>query len=291
MRRSLPYLALVVAAGLFGGSFVIIKAAVASLPPFSFVGWRFLIATIVLGSLGLPRGKAIWRDGAAAGVLLFAGFGFQTVGLLTTTASKSGLVTGLYVVLTPIIASVAAHRMPRAVTLGGSMLAFGGLVLLTVPGGGLSDYVVGDAMTVGAAAGFAGHIVVLARTAPRHRVVQFTAVQMSVVAGLALGSSAVWEGFPLPSASDVPALAATGVLISGGAFLMQIWAQTMIGPSQTAVVLALEPLFAALTGMIVLSERLDVRGWLGAGAILLAIYLVVFGTSRELVAAESVRTA
>lgn len=291
MRRFLPYSALVAAAALFGGSFVVIKSAVESLPPFAFVGWRFLIAALLLLALGVPRGRLIWRDGLTAGVMLFVGFAFQTAGLVTTTASKSGLITGLYVVLTPLIAGAVARRAPRSVTVVGAGLAFVGLALLTSPGNGFTDFVVGDTLTLGAAVGFAGHIVVLATSAPRHPVIRFTAAQMSVVAALALISSFFVEGLPTPRTSDLPALAATGVLISGGAFLMQIWAQTRIGPNQTAVMLALEPVFAALTGMVVLGERLQGRGWAGAAAILGAIYLVVFGTSRELAVAESIRTA
>lgn len=291
MRRALPYAALVGAAALFGGSFVVIKAAVESLPPLAFVGWRFLIAALLLLGLGLPRGRQIWRDGVAAGLMLFLGFAFQTAGLVTTTASKSGLITGLYVVLTPLIAGVAARRAPKTIALLGTGLAFAGLALLMTPDGGFSGLVVGDPLTVGAALGFAGHIVVLAKSAPRHPVISFTAVQMSVVAALALISSLVVEGLPIPTVSDLPALAATGIAISGGAFLMQIWAQTKIGPTHTAVVLALEPFFAAVTGMVVLGERLNGRGWAGAAAILAAIYLVVFGTSEELSVAESIRQA
>lgn len=285
----MPYAALVAAAALFGSSFVVIKSAVESLPPLAFVGWRFLIATLLLMLLGLPRGRHIWRDGLAAGSLLFIGFALQTAGLVTTTASKSGLVTGLYVVLTPLIAGAATGRMPRLLTMFGTSLAFVGLALLA--GTGLDGIVVGDVLTIGAALGFAGHIVVLARTAPRHPVVKFTAVQMAVVAGLALASSGLIEGLPLPTRTDLPALAATGIIISGGAFLLQIWAQTRVGPNHTAVMLALEPVFAALTGMLLLGERLDGRGWAGATAILVAIYLVVFATSRELAAAEAIRTA
>ncbi len=139
------------------------------------------------------------------------GFAFQTAGLVTTTASKSGLITGLYVVLTPLIAGAVARRAPRSVTVVGAGLAFVGLALLTSPGNGFTDLVVGDTLTVGAAFGFAGHIVVLATSAPRHPVIRFTAAQMSVVAALALISSFFVEGLPTPRTSDLPALAATGV--------------------------------------------------------------------------------
>ncbi len=131
MRRpSVAYIALAVAALLFGATFVVVKEAVAVLPPLAFVGWRFLIGALALLILGIPRGRPIWRDGLAAGVLLFAGFALQTAGLAETSASNSGLITGLYVVFTPLLAAaVARHGVGRG-TVAGTLVAFVGLALL-----------------------------------------------------------------------------------------------------------------------------------------------------------------
>jgi drug/metabolite transporter (DMT)-like permease len=292
MRRPfVAYLALGLAALLFGATFVVVKEAVAILPPLAFVGWRFLIGALALLVLGIPRGRTIWRDGLAAGVLLFAGFALQTAGLAQTSASNSGLITGLYVVFTPLLAAAVARHGVGVGTIAGTTTAFAGLALLTI-GDGVT-FAIGDLLTVGCAIAFAGHIVVLARVAFRHPVVPFTAIQLLVTALLALAGSAFTEGLPLPEAEVVPALLLTGLVVSGGAFLLQIWSQTVIGPSRTATILALEPAFAAAFAAWLLAERLDTRGWIGAGLILAAIYVVLANTGDRdaLPAAEAVTPA
>jgi drug/metabolite transporter (DMT)-like permease len=290
-RPSVAYIALAGAALLFGATFVVVKEAVAVLPPLAFVGWRFLIGAVALLLLGIPRGRFIWRDGLVAGVLLFAGFALQTAGLAETSASNSGLITGLYVVFTPLLAAVVARHGVGMGTIAGTATAFGGLALLTV-GDGMT-FAVGDLLTVGCAIAFAGHIVVLARVAFRHPVIPFTAIQLLVTALLSLAGSALTEGFPLPTGEVLPALIMTGLVVSGGAFLLQVWSQTVIGPTRTAIILALEPAFAAAFAAWILSERLDTRGWIGAALILTGIYLVLANTGDrdELPAAEAITPA
>ena len=291
MRRTVSaYAALVVAALLFGSTFVVVKDAIEELPPFSFVGWRFLIGAGVLLLLSRPRGRALWRDGVLAGTFLFAGYALQTQGLAVTSAANSGLITGLYVVFTPLLAALLARRRPVPGILAGAVLAFAGLALLTA-GDGLTLQR-GDALTVGCSVAFAFHIVVLARVARRHPVVPLTAVQLLVTALLSLAAAAT-EGFPLPPASVAGALLLTGLGVSAGAYLLQVWAQTVVGPSRTAVVLALEPVFAAAAAAVVAGERLTGRGWTGARLILAGIYAVVVVTreSDDLPVAESVTPA
>jgi drug/metabolite transporter (DMT)-like permease len=292
MRRPpVAYAALGFAALLFGATFVVVKEAVAVLPPLAFVGWRFLIGAAALLFLGIPRGRSIWRDGLAAGVLLFAGFALQTAGLAETSASNSGLITGLYVVFTPLLAAAVARHGVNLATIAGTATAFGGLALLTI-GNGVS-FATGDLLTLGCAVAFAGHIVVLSRVALRHPVIPFTAIQLLVTALLALAGSALTEGFPLPDRQVIPALFMTGLVVSGGAFLLQVWSQTVIGPARTAIILALEPAFAAAFAAWILAERLDTQGWIGAVLILAGIYLVLASTDDRdaLPAAEAVTPA
>lgn len=292
MRRPpIAYVALALAAVLFGATFVLIKEAVAILPPLAFVGWRFLIGAGALLLLGIPRGRSIWRDGLATGVLLFAGYALQTAGLVETSASNSGLITGLYVVFTPLLAAAVARHGVGIATIAGTITAFAGLALLTV--GEAVSLSAGDLLTVGCAVAFAGHIVVLSRVAFRHPVIPFTAIQLLVTAGLALASSALVEGFPLPDAQVVPALLITGLVVSGGAFMLQVWSQTVVGPARTAIILALEPAFATLFAAWLLAERLTTQGWVGAALILVGIYVVLANTGDRdaLPAAEAVTPA
>jgi drug/metabolite transporter (DMT)-like permease len=131
-RPRVAYAALAFAAFLFGSTFVVIKDAVEHQPPLGFVGWRFLLGAAALVAVAPPRGKALWRDGAAAGAMLFAGYALQTVGLARTSASNSGLITGLYVVFTPLLAAALSRRAPRLLAVLGAVLAFTGLALLTL---------------------------------------------------------------------------------------------------------------------------------------------------------------
>ena len=281
-RRTIALAALAVAAALFGVTFVAVKDALETMPPLAFVGWRFLIAAAVLLVIALPRGRTVWRDGIIAGSLLFVGYAAQTVGLEQTSATNSGLITGLYVVFTPILAAAFAQMRPAISTMAGAALSFIGLAMLTVTD--MLSFSEGDAWTVLCAVAFAGHIVALARLAPRHRdhIVAFTAVQLLVTAVASLGLSAMLEDAGWPPSSTWATLAFTAIVVTCGAFLIQVWAQTVVGPSRTAIVLALEPLFALITAAIVLDERLTARGWIGAACILAGIYTVlVFAPPEE----------
>lgn len=272
-RTSLAGLAIALASFLFGSTFVVIKDAVTAFPPVSFVAWRFLMGGLALAFFALPKGLLIWRDGALAGALLFSGYSLQTAGLVTTGASNSALITGLFVILTPLLAALIYRKAPTLGVAFAAVAAFGGVYLLTLRPG--TEFVRGDLLTVGAAISFAGHIIVLDRAANRHPLVPFTAVQLLVTSLLALPLAAMTEGLPLPSRQVIPALLITAIAVSCGAYLLQIWAQTIIGPARTAVLLALEPAFGVATAAVVLGERLTTAGWIGASLILGAIFLVV----------------
>lgn len=271
--RTRAIVALIVASFLFGATFVVIKSALEDIPPLSFVAWRFLIGSLALVAISVPRGRQIWRDGAIAGLALFAGYSLQTAGLQLTSASNSALITGLYVVLTPFLAGLFHRFRPSGWSVGAAGLAFIGLVLVT--GTDSLSLSPGDLLTLGCAVAFALHIVALSRLAPRHAVVPFTAVQLAVTASLAIPTAAVVDGFSLPDRSVWAALAVVGIGVTVGAFVLQIWAQTVVGAATTAVVLAAEPAFGVATAWLVLGDRLDWVGWVGAGLILSAMAMVV----------------
>jgi drug/metabolite transporter (DMT)-like permease len=278
-RTSLAVLSLAIAAFLFGATFVVVKDAVTALPPLGFVGWRFTIGAAVLLAVSRPRTRQVATAGIIAGLWLFAGYAFQTKGLVTTTASNSGLVTGLYVVFTPLLAAAVRRHHPRPLVVTGALVAFCGLAVLTVSSA--FSLRTGDLWTIACAVAFAGHIVYLSRVTHRYPVVALTGVQLAVAGVLGLASSAVFEDFTVPGSESVTALLVTGIVVSAGAFLLQVWSQTVLGPSRTALILALEPAFAALTGAVVLGERLGRRGGVGAALILAGIYVVLVATGPE----------
>lgn len=261
------------AAFLFGSTFVVIKDAVTRFPPINFVAWRFLIGGLALALLAFPRGRRLWRHALITGFILFTGYAAQTAGLVTTGASNSALITGLFVIVTPLLAALLARRSPGGWVVVGAVLAFMGVVLLTArPGVAFNP---GDLLTLVCAFAFAAHIVALARFAPLHRVVPFTAAQLLVTAAVSFPVAAVVEGISLPRVAQVAPLLLTAMGVSAGAFLLQIWAQTVIGPARTGILLALEPAFGVATAAVVLGERLNASGWLGAALIIGAIFLVV----------------
>lgn len=266
-------LALVAASFLFGATFVVVKAALDDIDPIAFVAWRFLLGAAVLALFALPRGKAIWSHGLIAGTALFGGYALQTAGLELTGAANSALITGLYVILTPFLAALFARRAPSPWVIGAAFASFVGLWLLTD-----TDRLAlgtGDLLTLGCAFAFALHIVALARYARFHPVIPFTTVQLTVTAALAFAASALIEGPALPPAAALGAIALTGLGVSVGAYLLQVWAQKVIGADTAAVVLAAEPAFGVATAWVVLGERLMARGWLGAMLIVMSIFVVV----------------
>jgi len=267
-------LALIGAAFLFGATFVVVKSALDTIEPLSFIAWRFALGAIILATLAIPRGKALWLHGSLCGVALFSGYALQTVGLELTTASNSALITGLYVVITPFLAALIARRAPSPWVVGGAAAAFVGVALLTgIEGLSLQR---GDLLTVGCAVAFAAHIVALARYAPRHPLIPFTTVQLAVTAVLAVGSSLIFESGPgIPVRAVWGAIALTAIGVTVGAYLLQVWSQTVLGAGTAATVLSAEPAFGVATAWVVLGERLGARGWVGAGFIVAAIYVVV----------------
>lgn len=273
-RDNRAILALIGAAFLFGATFVVVKSALNGIEPLSFVAWRFAIGAVVLATLAFPKGKSLWLHGALAGLALFSGYALQTLGLQFTTASKSALITGLYVVVTPFMAAIFSRRAPSPWVVGGAAVAFAGVVLVTgVDGLSIGT---GELLTIGCAVAFAAHIVALAQFAHHHPVVPFTTVQLAVTAVLSIVLSLLFEDGPgIPDQSVWAAIALTALGVTVGAYLLQIWSQTVVPAGTAAVVLSAEPAFGVATAWVVLGERLTAAGWVGAALIVAAMYLVV----------------
>ncbi|MFO7298924.1 MAG: DMT family transporter [Actinomycetes bacterium] len=286
-RRAL--LALIAASFLFGATFVVIKSALEDIPPMEFVAWRFLIGAVAAMVIAFPRGRQIWRDGAITGLALFAGYALQTMGLAITSASNSALITGMYVVLTPFIASLVRRRAPSPWVVLAAAASFAGIYLLSDTDGlSLSR---GDLLTLGCAFAFAFHIIALSRYAHRHPILPYTGVQLLTTAVLAFPVAAIQGGVSLPGSSVWPALLLTGLGVGIGAFMLQVWAQTVVGPSTAAIILAAEPAFGVATAWVVLDERLDVAGWIGTALVVFAIFLVVTRQEEDVATAEAVTEA
>jgi drug/metabolite transporter (DMT)-like permease len=266
-------LVLLAVTAVWGVTFVQVKDAVAIYPLFAFLALRFAIATLVLAPFArfsrLPR-----RGNAAAallGALLAAGYALQTAGLERTTVSSAGFVTGMYVVLTPVIAFAAFRLRVPAAAWAGVAVATGGLALLS---GIHAGSPAGDLLVLGGAAVYALQIVLMERYAPRYDPLAFTAVELGAAFGLLLVVALARGELSVPHGATVwGALLVTGIFASALAFLAQTWAQRRTSATRTALVFAAEPVFAALFGYTLAGDRLGRAGWLGCAVIMGGIVL------------------
>jgi len=275
-NRPVPaVLALVLVTAVWGVTFVQVKDAVALYPLFAFLAVRFWIATLTLAVPGLPRVRSLGRPGfvggAFLGLLLAAGYTLQTAGLERTTVSSTGFITGMYVVLTPLIALVLVRSRIGLSVWGGVALSTIGLAMLS---GIHAGSVTGDLLVLAAAAVYSLQIVLMERYAPRYDAVAFTLVEM-LAAGVALGLVAAALGdLHLPHGWTVwGALLVTGVFASALAFLVQTWAQRRTSATRTALAFTMEPVWTAFFGYTLAGDRLGLLGWGGCAVIMAGIVL------------------
>lgn len=276
MSRSLKaHILLVLVTFAWGATFVLIKNVLAQVSPLVFNTVRMSVATVALLVIfrktlpNLTRRSAL--GGMTMGLFLFLGYAFQTSGLRLTTPSKSAFITGLAVVLVPIIVAVTGRRFPSRYTLLGVFAALFGLYLMTIPTGegfSLASINRGDLLTLCCAGSFAMHIFVTGHMTQRHG---FEAVSVTQVA-----AAAVLMAIAIPlesprlfvSGQVVFAVLFTGLVCTAAAFSIQAWAQQFTPPTHTALIFSLEPVFAALTSYLLLGEHLGTRGTIGAILIL-----------------------
>ncbi len=197
------------------------------------------------------------------------------MGLQYTTASNAGFVTGLSVVLTPLVGGLVLRERPGRWPAAGAVLALAGLALLSLRQLEIGR---GDAIVFGCAVAFALHILILGRVAPRYPSYALAVVQLATVGLLGLAWAAAAGDLAPPRGTSVwVALAVTTVLASAGGFLIQTRAQQEVSPTKTAVTLTMEPVFAGLFGFLLAGERLSARGWVGAGCILVGMLVAELG--------------
>jgi drug/metabolite transporter (DMT)-like permease len=274
--------ALVAVTAVWGVTFVQVKDAVAIYPLLPFLALRFAIASVTL-SPGAGRVRSLGRAGlgaaALAGGLLAVGYVLQTFGLQRTSVSSAGFVTGMYVVLTPLIALVLFRLRVGATAWVGVALATGGLAMLAGVHGGSAG---GDLLVLAAAAVYSLQIVLMERYAPRYDAIAFTLVEMVVAfAGLSLAAiptAAVPHGWTVWGA-----LLVTGIFASALGFLVQTWAQRQTSATRTALVFTLEPVWAAIFGYTLAGDRLGALGWSGCAVIMVGIVLAEPAAAQTLV--------
>jgi drug/metabolite transporter (DMT)-like permease len=278
-------LALIVVTAVWGVTFVQVKDAVAIYPLFAFLAVRFVIAALTLAIPAAPRVRGLGRSGLAGGaflgLLLAAGYALQTAGLVRTTVSSTGFITGMYVVLTPLIALALFRTRIGVGAWAGVVVATIGLAMLS---GIHAGSTIGDLLVLAGAAVYSLQIVLMERYAPLYDAVAFTFAEMIaaavglIVVAVALGDLSVPHGWTVWGA-----LLVTGVFASALAFLVQTWAQRRTSATRTALAFAMEPVWTAFFGYTLAGDRLGTLGWAGCGVIMVGILLAEPAAARALV--------
>ena len=278
-------LALIAVTGVWGVTFVQVKDALAVYPLFAFLAVRFAIASLTLAGPAATRLRRLDRRGAIAGVvlglLLAAGYALQTAGLARTTVSSTGFITGMYVVLTPLIALALFRQGIGFATWSGVALATLGLALLS---GIHAGSVAGDLLVLAAAAVYSLQIVLMELYAPRYDAFALTFVEMlTAFVAFAIVAAALRD-LEVPHGATVwGALLVTGIFASALGFLVQTWAQRRASATQTALAFSMEPVWTGIFGFALAGDRLGAVGWTGCAVILGGIALAEPAAASTLV--------
>jgi drug/metabolite transporter (DMT)-like permease len=256
LKRYGVQVALLSVACVWGWAFVVVADAIALYPMYAFLAWRFAVAVVAF-VVCYPRvlrrlTSANVRMGLIAGVLLAGGYIFQTWGLdgaTRTTPARAAFITGLYVVITPLLQAAILRTRPRRETILGGAIALGGLWILSGIGQAGGGWVLGDTLVVICAVVYSFHLIALGSTGEHHDVSALTLVQLATVSVVCAGISLVREHATLPTTpSVVGAILITGVLASALAFVVQTWAQRRLPPSRVALILVTETAFGGIFG-------------------------------------------
>jgi drug/metabolite transporter (DMT)-like permease len=268
------YLLLIVI--IWGSTFALTKDVLSSMPPYTFLFFRFAIAVLLLVILFWKRLKGlnimIIRKGSLIGLFLFLGYIFQTVGLQYTSATKAGFITGLSVVLVPIISLVIIKEKPTINSIIGVILATFGLWLLNYNGS--SSFNFGDFLVLLCAFSFAMHITSVGLYSKKLDYVLLVIVQLVAVTVLSFFIAFIIERPALNfsySYNIWGAIAFMAVFATAFAFYMQNRFQRHSTATKTAIIFSGEPLFSGIFGYIMLSEQLGLIAWLGGLSIILGM--------------------
>ncbi|HEV2247058.1 MAG TPA: DMT family transporter [Terriglobia bacterium] len=268
-QRTKAEILLVVVTFIWGSTFVIVKEALNDASPIPFLALRFTVAGILL-SFVLKSGSMDRRavvPGLILGAFLFGGYVFQTSGLNYTTPSKAAFITGFSVILVPLIMLLQGARMNIA-NMAGALLGLTGLYFLVLPSG-LSAVNRGDVLVLFGAISFALHIVLVGKYTLKFSFQHLVPLQILTVGAISITALPFDRSLKLHwTGGLVLALAVTSILATGFAFSVQNWAQKYTPPAHTALIFALEPVFAALTSRFLTGERLSGKVLLGCGLIL-----------------------
>jgi len=265
----------------WGSTFVVVKDAISTMGPLTFVAVRFLVAGATLMLWGIAREvrlsptpgasvlrelRSVARGGIIAGLALFFSYATQTLGLMTVSAGKAAFITGLYVAIVPAASRAVLRSAPDRNSIFGVALATAGLGLMSLklP----LDIAPGDILVLFCAVGFAAHILLVGRYSGHGDPVFFTAVQLGVVSAGSWLCAAVVERPIMVPAGAWGAILFTALAGTSLAFLTQSAVQRFTSATHTALIFSAEPVFGAVFAWILAGEVLSAREVVGAACIL-----------------------
>jgi len=268
---------------IWGSTFAIIKGILDQILPFTLLAYRFFLATFVLYLIFWKRikeniDKTTLKKGSLIGIFLFMGYAFQTVGLKYTTATKTGFITGLSVVLVPIISHFFIKEKINRNSVIGVILAFIGLWFLNY--GSSFSFNLGDFLVLLCAVSFAMHIISVGLYAKKVDYVPLVIIQLTIVFVLCLLMAIIFErpALHLSYSFDVWwSIILTGVFATALAFYMQNRFQRYSTATKTAIIFSGEPIFAAVFAYFLLGEKVGLIAWAGG---LLIIFGMIISQSK-----------
>ncbi len=267
---------------IWGSAFVVMKDTLHRQDVNSFLACRFILAALIMAILR-PKAfshfnkKFLFR-GIILGILLGCGYIFQTFGLTLTTVAKTGFITGLYAVFTPLIAAGLLKKQISKIQWFSVGLAALGLAFLSMNGFSMG---MGEFLVVMSAAFYAGHIVGLSEWSAGADTYALTVLQLGTV-GVICFIASLKSGFHLPPDSGVwKAIIYTAIFASAFAFIVQTWVQSFMSATSTGIILTMEYIFAALFGVWFGHESLTLRVIIGGSLVIAAMYIIITDEGRE----------
>ncbi|MCW2291339.1 drug/metabolite transporter (DMT)-like permease [Pseudomonas sp. BIGb0408] len=276
-------LLMLLTAMIWGSSFVAQRLGMDAIGPFLYSGLRFALAVVVLLPLLMllrrrskqpasPLSRPLLLGGCLMGAVLALGINLQQVGLLFTSVTNSGFITGLYVIVVPLLGLMLGHKTGMGIWLGAS-LAVVGMFLLSVGDG--FQVASGDWLQLAGAFVWGVHVLLVGFFATRHDALLLALVQFVTCALISLALALIFEDLPgADIAQAMPAILYGGIFGVAVGFTLQVVAQRHAIASHAAIILSLEAVFAAIAGALLLGESLSARGYFGCalmfGGMLLA---------------------
>lgn len=282
-RMLLADLSLVLVAVFWGVGFVAMKDALANYPTFWLLTLRFSAATALMALIFRKRLTSLTREdlraGAIIGTLLFLGFAAQTLGLNYTTPGKQAFLTATYVVLVPFLAWGFSGTFPGKFPFAASLICLAGMGLLTLQGGKF-QLNIGDGLTLVCAFFFAAQLIAIEHFASKRDPIVLAVLQIAVSALLSLSPALLFETWPgIVPGTGLWSIAFTVLFCTVIAFLVQNVAQKYTSSTHAAILLSLESLFGALSGVLFTGEVFTDRMVAGCMLIFLAVLVTEAGAT------------